>query len=329
MRVEKIHQENGKYVMDTFEFESGEVLDDVVVEYSLFGRPRYDEEGNIENAIVFFHGFNGDHSSINNFYDFMSEGNVLDMNNYFFISMTSLGFPDSCSPSSTGLKHKFPSYTILDRVNFKRQFLKEFLNIGKIHGLSGWGTGGYEILTWAATFPDDMDFILLLDTSFKTNGYRYVISKCIDSFIESNDDFYSEVYNESLSRIMVSINHLLYSAYFSKKTFHNMTNSEIDVLMDDFVDAGLFVDIYDFKFRNDAVLEYDVEDKLENIKAKTLIVSSDDDIYYSAELDATPLSEKIANSSLVVFNSKRSHRDAEDYTVVYGDVEEFLEEFKK
>lgn len=47
-----------------------------------------------------------------------------------------------------------------------------------------------------------------------------------------------------------------------------MSNSEIDRLMDDFVDEGLFTDIYDFKFRNDCVLGYDVEDKLKDIKAK-------------------------------------------------------------
>ena len=50
---------------------------------------------------------------------------------------------------------------------------------------------------------------------------------------------------------------------------------------DDFVDEGLFVDIYDFKLRNDAVLEYDVEDKLHNIKAKSLILGIDGFLHFN------------------------------------------------
>ena len=38
--------------MDSFEFENGTVLDDVLVEFMTFGTPKYDDGGNIVNAIV-------------------------------------------------------------------------------------------------------------------------------------------------------------------------------------------------------------------------------------------------------------------------------------
>ncbi len=322
-------QEYGKYTMNRFEFESGEILNNVAVEYSLFGTPKYDDDGKIVNALVFCHESESDCSSFNDFIEFMQDGRVFDKNNYFIISTTALGFPDSCSPSTTGLKYKFPKYTIKDRVNFKKQFLKEYFNIDRVHGILGLANGGYDVLTWASTWPDEMDFIIVLNTSYKTNGYRYVISKGIDSFIESSEDFYSDVYNESLSRIMVSINHVLYSNYFSKKTFQKMTNDEIDVLLEDFVDEGLFVDIYDFKFRNDAALEYDVENDLKNIKAKSLIITSRDDIYYTPEFDSIPLSEMIEDSKLVFYDSNRSFHGVEDYSIIERDVDEFLKELKK
>ena len=56
--------------------------------------------------------------------------------------------------------------------------------------------------------------------------------------------------------------------------FENISNVEIEVMMDDYVDEGLFMDVYDFKYRNDSILKYDVEDKLSNIKAKALIINS-------------------------------------------------------
>ena len=319
----------GKYVLEAFEFESGRVLENAEVEYFLMGTPKYDEKGKISNAIVYCHRFNSNYSSINDFQEFTKDGAPMDKNDFFYISITSLGFPDSCSPSTTGLKHDFPNYTIKDRVNFKRQFLKEKFNLDKILGITGWGLGGYECYTWACEYPDEMEFIMVLSSSYKTNGYRYVVSKGFESIMESNDDFYNDMYSESLSKMLVSINILLYSNYFSKRVFQDMSNDEIDVFMADFVDKGLFTDIHDFKFRNDAILEYNVEDKLENIKAKVFVTTSDDDLYYSPVYDTIPLENLIKDCTVVIIKSKRDHNDFEDYSVIEDDVRLFLNQFKK
>ena len=107
-----------------------------------------------------------------------------------------------------------------------------------------------------------------------------------------------------------------------------MDNDEIDVLMDEFVDEGLLNDIYDFKFRNDAILEYDIEEKLSNIKAKTLIISSTEDIYYVPELDTIPLKDKIPNSELLIFDPKLDFTGQEDYSVLEDDLKAFMAEFR-
>lgn len=44
----------GRYTFERFEFENGEHLDDADVEYFISGTPKYDDDGNIVNAIVFF-----------------------------------------------------------------------------------------------------------------------------------------------------------------------------------------------------------------------------------------------------------------------------------
>jgi homoserine O-acetyltransferase len=317
-----------KYKLESFEFESGKVLEDVEIEYSAKGTPKYDDEGNITNAIIYFHKFNGNYSSIDGLYSLTSPGNVFDFSQYYFISITSLGYPESCSPSSTNLKHNFPKYTMKDRVNFKRQFLRERFNIEKVHGLIGKGVGGCEIYTWACEYPDEMDFIMIAGSSYKTNGYRYVISKCMESILESSDDFYSDLYSDSLSRMMVSINKLLYSNYFSKKMFQKMSNDEIDVLMDEFVDEGLFVDVYDFKFRNDCVMEYNVEDKLGNITADALIISSNNDMYYTPEFDLLPLNDLMKNVTVVLFEDENSYLDYDDCSIVETEINSFMEKIK-
>lgn len=317
----------GKYILDEFEFESGKILRDVQVEYSASGTPKFDDEGNIVNAIIYCHPFNKNYSSIGDLYKLTSDNGPFDFNEYYIISITSLGFPDSCSPSTTNLKYDFPKYTIKDRVNFKRQFIKEKFNIKKVLGVFGIGLGGYDTFTWACEYPDEMEFIVVFASSFKTNGYRYVVSKGIESIIDSSDDFYNEIYSDSLSRIMVAINKLLYSNYYSKGVFQNMSNDEIDVFMEDFVDDGLFVDIYDLKSRNDAILIYDVEDKLQNIKAKALIFGSDEDMYYSSQYDTLPLKDMIEDCEVILYNSNRDPFSGEEYFIMHDGLMEFMKNF--
>ena len=218
----------------------------------------------------------------------------------------------------------------MDRVNFKRQFIMENFKFKKICGLIGKGLGGYEIFTWACEFPDEMDFIIVAGSSYKTNGYRYVVSKGVEGIIDSADDFYDDVYSESLSRVLISINKVLYSNYFSKKIFQELSNDEIDVLMDDFVDEGLFLDIYDLKFRNDAILEYDVEDKLDRIKAKSLFISTENDIYFTPKFDLDPLKKLVKDSKIVLLNTEFDFGDDyKEYRMAEEDIGNFLKQFKE
>lgn len=319
----------GNYKLDEFKFENGEVLKNVNVEYNITGTPKYDDDGNMVNAIVYCHNFNGSCSSINDLYQITADGAPLDKNKYCFISITTLGFSDSCSPSSTGLKYNFPKYTVRDMVNFNRKFLNEFLNITHVLGICGTGLGGYSVYTWACEYPDEMDFIMVCDSSYKTNGYRYVITKAVDSIIESSEGYYDDTYNESLSKTMVAVYRLLYSFYFSKKVFHEMSNDEIDVLMEDYVNEGLFTDIYDIKQVNDVILNFNVEDKLGEIKAKSLIFGNEDDLYYSVIHDTLPLNDLIKNSTVLLYKSLKNHTGQEDYSVMFDGFREFLKEFEK
>lgn len=317
-----------KHVLDEFEFENGDVLENVEVEYTTRGTPKYDENGNITNAFIYCHRFNGNCLAIEDLHQLIGPKSELSDYNFFYISITSLGYPESCSPSTTKLKFDFPKYSIKDRVNFKRKFLDEVFNISKVLGILGVGSGGYEAYTWACEYPDEMDFVIIGSSSFKTAGYRYITSKAIDNIINSSDSYLNSIYSENLSKIMLSINSLIYSQYFSKRAFQNFTKDELDLYMDSFVDEGSIVDIYDFKYRNEAQLDYDLEDKLSNIKAKTLVVCSSEDVYYSPEFDVYPLKGKIENLEIYTFDAEEFVYN-DDYSEFVNLFREFLEEFKK
>lgn len=314
--------------MDSFEFESGHVLESVHVEYATSGIPRYDHDGNIANAIIYCPNIYGGQSVLAQYHDLIKNQDF-DKDEYFFIKIFSLGVPNSCSPSSTGLKYNFPHYTFKDRVNFKKQFLDEKFNLKKIMGLVGEGLGGFEIFTWACEYPDDMDFMIILNSSFKTSSYRYIFASCVESIIESSDDFYSDEYSSSFSILSVAIFRLLFSGYLPKNVIDNLSNDEMDALMADYVDDGLFMDIHDFKSRNDCILEYDVEDKLHKIKAKSLILGISGYLFLDPNKDILPLENIIENSKIVVLNSEKdNYYDEENYSDLGPEIISFLNEFK-
>ena len=144
------------------------------------------------NAFIFCYRVNGDCSSFDELNHLIGRDSVLSDYDFFYISITSLGFPESCSPSITNLKYDVPQYSIKDCVNFKRKFLYEKFNITKVLDILGVGFGGYEAYIWACEYPDEMEFLIIGYSSFKTNGYCYIISKIIDTIILSSDDYYND-----------------------------------------------------------------------------------------------------------------------------------------
>ena len=316
--------------MESFKFESGRVLENVDVAYVTSGTPKYDGDGNIVNALIYSPTLQGQYSFFSNYLDLVEiEG--FNEDDYFVIRISSLGNPDSCSPSTTNLRHNFPEYTFKDRINFKKQFLAEKFGNIKILGIIGEGVGGYETFTWACEYPDDMEFIIVLNGASKASGYSYVIAKCIEGIIETSDNFYSDIYDSSLSKAVVTISRLIFVGYFSEKVLENLSFDELDVLMEDYIDDSLSMDIYDFKFRNDCILNYDLKDKISDIKAKSLIIGIEGYLFINVETQIVPLADKIKDSKILVFQPKTEnyYDDDEDYSEIISGLNSFLNTIKK
>lgn len=324
-----MYLESNFHVMDSFEFEYGRVLENVEVEYKTFGTPKYDEDGFISNAVLFFSTFNGVYSFLRESHQYiMDNGNFTD--EFYFIVISPLGVPGSCSPSSTGLNYDFPRYTLRDVVNFKRQFLADKFNIRKVLGLVGEGIGGYIVLTWACEFPDDMEFIFLANSAANVSGYRFIISKTLELILDSIEDYYTDGYSVSKTKNMIAVNALLFAHSSSKKIFNNLENEEISAIFEDFNDECFLSDVYDFKFRNDCFLEYDVVEKLGNIKAKSFFVSTNDN-YFNYELDMLPFKDWVSNSIVLKQEDikEKYYFEEKDYAPIGEEVIAFFKQFKK
>ena len=156
-----------EYIMDSFRFQNGEVLNNAVVEYMTFGTPKYDDNGCINNAVVYCHGSLGNYASVSKLCPLSYAGGPFDKNEFFFISLSELGAPGSCSPSTTGLNNSFPKYSVEDMVNFQNKFLKDKFGITHVRGIIGNSMGGFVALTCAVLYPDYADFIISGASGYK------------------------------------------------------------------------------------------------------------------------------------------------------------------
>ena len=193
---------NEYYTLDSFEFENGAILNDVKVEYMTFGTPIYDDAGVIKNAIIYCHGSLGNYASMKKIAPLVGENDVFDENKYFFISLSALGSPGSCSPSTTDLKNKFPKYSVRDVVNFQKKFLAEKFNIDHVLGMIGVSMGGFVCLTSAIEYPDFADFIICGVSSYKVAGHDFILSRFVNEIIESDPDYNKGELTYSLLRTL-------------------------------------------------------------------------------------------------------------------------------
>ncbi|WP_405295810.1 alpha/beta fold hydrolase [Methanobrevibacter sp.] len=292
-----------------------------------FGTPKYDDNGDIDNAIIYCSGSLGDFSGINKILPLTESGDAFDADKYFFICMSALGSPGSCSPSSTDLKNKFPKYSLVDVVNFQKQFLSEKFAIKHVLGLIGNSMGGFVGLTQAIEYPDFQDFVICGVSSYKVAGHDYILSKFVDEIITSDPDYAKGEMTYSLVRTLRLACLAEFNFGLSKEALRAMTNEELSADFETFGNEMLETDIYDLKYCNESCMNFNVEGNLDKITAKVLIISCKQDPHFPPELDGIPMSEMIENSKLLIMDSELGHLCFNELETISDELKEFMEEF--
>ena len=323
---EYFEEKREMYVMDSFEFSNGKVLNDVDVEYMTFGTPKYDGSI-ITNAIIYCHGSLGNFTSAKKIFPLMYENAPFDENKYFFISISALGSPGSCSPSSTNLKNKFPKYSIEDVVNFQKQFLAEKFNLTHVLGIIGNSMGGFVALTSAILYPDFADFIMPGVSSYKVAGHDYILSKFVDEIITSDENYEKGIANESLERTLKLASLAEFNFGLSKEALRATPKEELSQNFEEFGEESLFLDIYDVKYCNEACMNYDIENDLGKITSKVFIISCAQDPHFPPELDGIPMSRMIKDSQLIIMDSELGHLCFNELENISDELSDFMNEF--
>ena len=216
---------------------------------------------------------------------------------------------------------------MLDVVNFQKQFLAEKFGIAHILGLIGNSMGGFVGLTQAIEYPDFQDFIICGVSSYKVAGHDYILSRFVDEIIESDPDYAKGELTYSLIRTLRIACLAEFNFGLSKEALRAKTNDELSFEFEEFGNEMIETDIYDLKYCNAASMNFNVEDDLDKIKSKVLIISCKQDPHFPPELDGIPMSEMIKNSELIIMDSELGHLCFNELENISYELKEFLVNF--
>lgn len=141
-----------------FHFEHGGKLDNLRMSYVTHGTL----DAKKSNAILVQHGFAANHHQ----YDlWIGPGKALDSNRYFIIvpdalGATQTGYAHSSSPTSSGLKMKFPYYNGRDMMNAQYRLLTQVWGIQRMLAITGISSGADHSIQFAVSHPEFMDGII-------------------------------------------------------------------------------------------------------------------------------------------------------------------------
>src|SRR6185369_10061295 len=149
----------GDFVVHDFHFKSGEVLPTLNLHYAIYGKPAYDANGRVTNAVMVLHGTGGSGQQFvrPEFAGVLFRpGQLLDSSKYFIILPDSIGHGKSSKPSD-GLHAKFPHYDYDDMIAAQHLLLTEGLHVNHLRLVMGTSMGCMHSWVWLETYPDFMD----------------------------------------------------------------------------------------------------------------------------------------------------------------------------
>jgi homoserine O-acetyltransferase len=297
------------FLVKDFRLQSGEVIDEMIVEYGTIGTPRTDADGNITNAVVMPHGWSGDYKQYLLFKGLIGPGLPLDTDRYYVITPTALGSPGSSSPSVSGLGPEFPKYTVVDMITAQHRLVTEHLKIEHLAGVVGASMGGMQTLVWITRYPDFMDWAIAMATGPAIIGRNAGIFGLMNHVIQTDPNYMGGNYREQPRVGMEKAFMGVYLWYFTAAYFQQKYDTN-DALMQGLKDIGIGsskMDANDIIWRNDAMTTYDVRRDLAQVKARTLVIGVDSDELFTPDEDVLPIVRGIPGAKRFTYDSIAGH----------------------
>ena len=281
--------EEHDFVTHNYQFKDGEMLKDLKLHYTTFGKPQTDAQGRTTNAVLVLHGTGGTgHQFIRPSFSgaLFGPGELLDATKYFIILPDNIGHGGSSKPSD-GLRAHFPHYDYDDMVALQHLLLTDGLQVNHLRLVMGTSMGCMHSFVWAETYPDFIDAAMpLACLPVQIAGRNRMWRKMSMDAIRESPDYNGGDYQQQPVGLRTAIDMLMLvgqAPLFAQKQYPTQQKA------DAYVENGMkhymeSLDANDWLYALDSSRNYDPSPNLEKITAPVMFVNSADDFINPPEL---------------------------------------------
>ena len=189
----------GDFMLNNFQFASGESLPALRIHYRTLGQPRRDEQAVVRNAVLILHGTGGSGAQFmaGEFAgELFGPGQPLDAARYFIVLPDGVGHGHSTKPSD-GPRARFPRFGFRDMIVAQYRLLTEGLQVNHLRLVMGTSMGGMHTWLWGEAHPDFMDALLpLASLPTQISGRNRVWRRTISDAIRNDPAWRAGDYRE-------------------------------------------------------------------------------------------------------------------------------------
>ncbi len=282
------------------------------VAYIAVGTPQRNDKGEITNAVIVSTFYSGDSTNMYNFwYDgqpgngfsggaVVGPGKVIDTNRYYVVFLDALGLWGASKPSD-GLGRKFPAYSYFDMVQANYRMLRDHLKIAQVEVATGVSMGATQSWVWGVMHSPSgfVKAVLPIGGTTASDGadpvgaWTFLLGQAaIESdpvWRQTNGDYYHLPVDQHPKRgLQFMWSRLQLTGFtFPVRTATPWDQIEREVFHWEpkgnqsaaWVARVKSEDPVDFWYRNDSGFNYNINKDLKRIKARTLVVHVDNDMW--------------------------------------------------
>lgn len=324
----------------TFVMESGDKLEGLHIAYHTWGKLSAKKD----NVIWVCHAFTANSDVEDWWPGMLGKQSFFNPDTHFIVCANILG---SCYGTTGPLSvnaatgkpyfRGFPKLTVRDMVNAHR-VLAEHLGIKSIQLLAGASVGGHQALEWAVMQPATIQHLILLETSAEFTPWGRAFNASQQMAIEADPSFYQDSESGGLEGMKVARSIALLS--YRNALAYNRTQHEASDDITDGYRAHSYqryqgeklakrFNAYSYYYLSKALDSHhigrgrgSVEEVLQSITARTLIVAVKSDILFSLEEQQLML-ECIPDAQMEIIDSDYGHDgfllEAETLTRIFSE----------
>ncbi|MGZ5135308.1 MAG: homoserine O-acetyltransferase family protein [Flavitalea sp.] len=324
-----------------FTLESGITLPEIHLAYTTHGHLSAAKD----NVVWIFHALTANSNPAEWWPGLVGRGKLFDPENYFIVCVN---MPGSCYGSIGPLElnpdtsepwyHDFPFFTTRDMIR-SYQYLREYLGFKKIYAGIGGSMGGQQLLEWAIEEPDVFQFIFPLATNARHSPWGIAFNASQRMAIEVDSSWQERkpdagIEGMKVARSIALISYRHYETYLKSQSEND--NNPIDNYKSESYQryqgeklARRFNAFSYYKLsqgmdaHNVGRGRKSVEDALQKIRAKTLVIGIETDILFPL-VEQKFLADEIPGAT---YKAIQSHYGHDGFLLEFDQIELIIRDF--